>query len=108
MKENRAVERCPLPVHVFFFWRDTRGKRHWGTGTARELSCEGIFVMSMNCPPVKTQVRLDLSLPALSDHARRIRIESQGRVLRVENKGNAPEGRGFAALNETFRLWDLV
>ena len=106
MKENRHISRLPLKVPVIFRWRDRQGTRCRGNGFTRDLSSEGMFVVSDRCPPAGAAIKLNLILPALSREALGLRMAGQGRVLRVDATGGAPTG-GFAARNESFRLWEF-
>lgn len=67
----------------------------------------GAFVMTKHCPPVGAKVQLDMFLPPLGRHAADMRVEVQGRVLRVEAGSVRAKTPGFAAQNASLLLWEF-
>jgi hypothetical protein len=93
--------RYPLETRVCFRWKDKDGTQRQGEGTSRDLSETGTFVLARACPPVGSQIELRISLAALPSAASALRVELEGRVLRVEKSFAGKGSGGFAvATNE--------
>ena len=93
--------RYPLEAKVSFHWKDKDGIRRQGEGTSRDLSETGTFVFAPACPPVGSDVELKISFAALPSAASALRMELEGRVLRVEQTTAGKGSGGFAvATNE--------
>jgi PilZ domain len=93
--------RYPLEAGVSFRWKDKDGKQQKGEGTSRDLSETGTFVFTPACPPVGSEVELRISFATLPRAASDMRMELEGRVLRVEKTSSGKVSGGFAvATNE--------
>jgi hypothetical protein len=93
----RTTIRYPLETSVVFWWKDENGTYQQNEGRGRDVSDRGAFVFAAACPPVGTAIGLRISLEGFRDAAPALRIEVEGRVLRVEQsrkQGNS----GFAVL----------
>jgi hypothetical protein len=53
-------------------------------GISRDLSEQGAFIFTMDCPPVGSTVDLKIILEALRNVGTSLPLEFQGQVLRVE------------------------
>lgn len=105
--ELRKLTRYPLGVPAFFSWIDQRGISQQGEGVTRDISAEGVFLFASTLPPVGSVIRFEISLPPLPGAVRRLRIEAEGRVLRLEPAAGEKEWSGFAAVTEGFVLEEV-
>jgi hypothetical protein len=93
----RRHNRYRLAAPVSFIWRDERGNQHEGTGWARDIGLEGVFVLTEACPPLRASVHVELVLPRLHSEARTLVAQGDGQVIRVEPGGLSGMRSGFAA-----------
>lgn len=80
--QRRAAVRYRLRLPVIFHWND--GQDHTEGGFTVDVALDGAFIVSSRCPPVGSDVRIEVLLPSLDD-ASEMRIECAGRVMRVVN-----------------------
>jgi hypothetical protein len=80
---------------VIFRWNDEDGTCKEGSGSSRDISKSGIFILSPVSLAPGTEIFLEVHLPKL-DTARTpgVRLNAPGRVVRVAGRG---ESLGFAA-----------
>jgi PilZ domain len=99
--ERRAHERHDLTAPVKFDWKSSNRTRCQGAGVTRNLSAEGLFVMTPESPPVGTTVNFEVSLER-GDSA--VTIRAKGQASR--NEATHLEGRigGFAISTRRMRL----
>lgn len=97
MKNRRRQIRYPLRNSVLYLWEQNGVKRR-GRGWSKDVSEEGIYVNSRNCPQEGAPVNLVFRLSARSSRAARIvvRMEMQGSVLRIDRDDTCGEDIGFA------------
>jgi len=105
--ELRKLTRYRLGVPAFFSWLDQRGLSQQGEGTTRDISAGGVFLFANTLPPVGSAIRFEISLPPLPGAVRSLRIEAEGRVLRIEPAAGGKGRSGFAAVNEGFVLEEV-
>ena len=91
--ERRASPRFPLALPVLVRWTDS--PEHYDAGHCANAGLGGMFVLSGTCPPVGTQVDIELNIPAFDLIPRRCQLRCTGRVVRVEGCGQL---RGFAVV----------
>lgn len=92
--------RFPMDVPVTFWWTDANGVHQLGDGRSFDVSELGVFVCASGCPPAGAQVGLKISITEEPDAPGALRMEVEGRVLRVE-QARSGEGRdGFAILSD--------
>jgi PilZ domain len=98
-RPTRKSMRYPVTAPVSFSWKDENGNRCQGEGTSRDVSETGTFVFAPGCPPTGADVTLRIFLVALPGAREILRVEVDGRVLRVEQA--TPAGNcGFAVLTK--------
>lgn len=92
-----------------FSWKDERGNLQQGQGFARDLSAGGLFLLSRSCPPAGVPIQFEAWLPALDPGSRILRMQGEGRVLRVETavEADGEQWEGFAATSESIELRDM-
>ena len=95
--ELRKTSRYPLDLGVTFQWTN-EGQDYFGTGSTRDISAEGMFVFSENCPPCNAQLTCEVTAPR-SRSAGSLQIKASGRVVRVEDSPSVKR-RGFAVFGD--------
>ncbi|PYK93350.1 MAG: hypothetical protein DME36_09730 [Verrucomicrobia bacterium] len=99
--------RFPLDVPVVFWWTDTNGVHQQGEGRSCDISVLGAFVLARAYPPEGTQVGLRIPITQFPDVAEPLRMEMEGRVLRIEEVRSGEGRDGFAILSEPTILREL-
>ncbi len=95
--QRRESVRFHLRLPVIFRWNDGQGGRQQNGGFTRDISKDGLFVYSPIPPPPGVTVEVEVMLPPLEESGHGVRLSSEGRVLRIERKG---EHSGFAATGD--------
>lgn len=87
--------RYKLRLPVIFHWRD--GQDHTEGGFTSDVALDGALIVSSKCPPVGSDIRIEVLVPAPNEEDNEIRIECLGTVTRVlEQPGLCAFGvRGF-------------
>jgi hypothetical protein len=98
--QQRESVRFQIRLPVIFRWNDEQVGRQQNGGFTRDISTRGLFVYSPMPPPSGVTVELEVMLPPIEESGHGVRLQSEGRVLRIERKG---EHIGFAATG-TFDL----
>jgi hypothetical protein len=96
MQQRQSV-RFHIRLPVIFRWNDEQGGSQQNGGFTRDISARGLFVYSPIPPPSGVTVKLEVMLPPLEESGHGVRLQSEGRVLRIERKG---EHTGFAATGD--------
>jgi hypothetical protein len=104
--ELRSVTRCRLKFPVYFTWQEGDKLRR-GRGFTRDISSAGVFFVAPMHPPVGATLQFEVLLPFFAGTGPKIRMQGQGRVLRVEPAAKTLGVWGFAASNEDFSLCEL-
>lgn len=92
--------RFPMDVPVIFWWQDATGARQQGEGRTYDVSELGTFILTSVCPPAGAQVSVKISLAAVPKAPRSLRMQVEGRVLRVEQVRSGAGRDGFAILSD--------
>ena len=87
-----------------FFWKDARDTQHEGIGLTRDISVRGLFVFTTSPPPLESDVKLKAFLPPGRSAVPPLRIQGQGRVVRVDAAHGGQPRAGFAVAGERFVL----
>jgi hypothetical protein len=98
--QRRKAMRFPLEVSVSFWWTDANGVHQLGEGRSYDVSELGVFVCASSCPPAGAQVGLKIPIAEVPDVPRALRMEVEGRVLRVEQVRNGEGRDGFVILSD--------
>jgi len=102
--DRRRSHRYDLRTQVGFSWEDLEGIYHREESLTRDISEVGVFVVANSCPPVGTTVQLEVSFHSAT--AQGVRIQAQGRVVRVEKADPSQAHDGFAAATETIKVFN--
>jgi len=92
---SRKGERYIIATKVWFSWRAKDGRWLEGEGITRDLSGEGLFVLTDTLPTVGAPIVVTVEMPALKMFPRPITFRGSGKIVRTEHE---VAGRcGFAA-----------
>ncbi len=78
---RRNSARYKLRLPVIFHWID--GGEHTEGGFTSDVALDGALILSSRCPPVGSEVRIEVLVPAPNCGGGEIRIECLGTVSRV-------------------------
>jgi hypothetical protein len=85
----RKNKRYRLKAAVTFSWEHSNGSTIRGEGYTRDISPNGVFVLTGNRLPSGTAVTLEVSLPPLREKHSGASLRTHGHVIRSEDKGFA-------------------
>jgi hypothetical protein len=102
MVERRKYNRYRLSVPVIFVWQDARHAQHEGLGLTRDASVRGAFVLTTTPPALQARIKLKAFFPPFGRAGVPMRIQGEGRAVRVaSNKHHGAPG-GFAVVGKRF------
>jgi len=101
--ERRRVKRYRMSTAVIFHWKGPDNKLFQGEGVTRDMSVDGVFVLTPTCPPANAVVHLEVLLP-LSDGASKAQMKADMTVLRVDHEISGNKRSGFSAVGKGFLL----
>ena len=93
--ERRTRSRFQLVFPVIFHWRD--GTAHSAIGYCRNIGLGGIFIVTSNCPPMNSEMEIDVVVPAFAPAPSEIVFRHTGRAVRIQTCENLV---GFAVAGE--------
>lgn len=79
--ERRARNRFRLVLPVVFHWND--GTERSGVGYCRNIGLGGLFIVASSSPPVDTELRIDVVVPAFDPEPKEILFHHTGQVVRI-------------------------
>jgi PilZ domain len=79
--QRRAAVRYKLQLPVIFHWND--GKEHTAGGFTSDVALDGALILSSKCPPIGSEVRIEVLLPSPDHSGEELRIECTGKVTRI-------------------------
>jgi hypothetical protein len=88
---------------VIFHWMGPGGKPFQGEGATRDMSVDGVFVLTPTCPPAHVMVQLEVIL-LLPDGTSRAQMKAEMMVLRVDHAIAGNVRSGFSAFGQGFLL----
>ncbi len=103
-RDPRATIRYALLAQVIFTWTDDQGELRVERGCTRDISTRGAYVLASGCPPSGAFVVMNILLPMLAEGARALRVETTGRVQRVDVSEQDGLSCGFSVCNERTTL----
>ncbi len=106
-RERREQARYGVKALVNFEWMD-EGVLRKGQGVTRDISPKGMFIYSDAKPPVKGDLRLDVSFQDIVFMPRDLQMRARGLVIRVEPASGPGSFEGFAVLNRSYDLDETV
>lgn len=96
----RHARRYSIAIPAYFWWSSGDRPIRAAQGTTRDISIDGVLVAAAACPPEGARVRLEIRLPRFRGSGYGIKLQGEGRVVRVEPGEQAIPGegtKGFAA-----------
>jgi hypothetical protein len=79
--ERRAANRYKLQLPVIFYWND--GMEHAGGGFTSDVALDGALITSSKCPPIGSDVRIEVLFRSPDRSGEELRIECVGKVTRA-------------------------
>ena len=79
--ERRTRRRFGLVLPVIFHWSD--GIERSGVGYSRNIGLGGIFIVASHCPPVATEIRIEVVMTAFEPEPKEFLLRHTGRVVRI-------------------------
>lgn len=95
--ERRRHTRFPLQVRAAYAWHDHGKTRHREVGFTRDISANGLFVLSSLTLPLGTDVSLEVTFPSVEPGTPGLRLTFGGVVIR---KVESTEDPGFAVVGD--------
>jgi hypothetical protein len=92
-----------MSTSVVFRWKRPDNESFQGEGVTRDMSVEGVFVLTGSLPPVNAKIQMEVILP-LSDGSSKAQMKSEMRVLRVDHNIAGTNRSGFSAAGKGFLL----
>jgi hypothetical protein len=89
---------------VTFSWRDGRQAGQGGFGLTRDVSIRSAFVLTPCPPPLKAEIKLKAFFPPVVGVAAPLRLQGEGRAVRVEAIKQDEAPGGFAVVGKRFVL----
>jgi hypothetical protein len=100
MVNQRLAVRYELRARVEFCWIDDQGISRHGVGRTRDVSTRGAYVLGSAWPPKGTPVAMNIEIPFSPATARVLRVQTEGRVVRVDRPGSDGSDAGFSVQND--------
>ena len=82
--ERRSTMRFKLHLPVIFHWKDEQERIDGGFTS--DVGLDGALIYSRACPPIGSDVRLEVLIPSPVWNGEDLRIECIGKVTRIEEK----------------------
>src|ERR1700686_82326 len=101
--ERRTAIRYRMSTSVMFRWKRPDNQCFQAEGVTRDMSVEGVFVLTSTPPPVNALIHMEVTLP-LSDGASKAQMKSEMRVLRLDHDIAGTGRSGFSAVGKGFSL----
>lgn len=103
-QERRRHKRFQLGVPVVVSWQDAQQVQHEGAGLTRDVSVNGLFVLTSSPPPLQAEIKFKVFFPPVDRVAKPQRIHGEGQVVRVEAIKHHAARRGYAVAGKRFVL----
>jgi hypothetical protein len=81
---RRSAVRYKLQLPVIFSWND--GKERTEAGFTCDVALDGALIQSAVCPPIGTDVRIEILIPSQGPGGDQVRIQCSGMVTRAGNE----------------------
>ena len=82
--QRRTATRYKLRLPVIFHWND--GEEHTEGGFTSDVSLDGASILSAHCPPVGSEIWIEVLIPSPEDGGEELRITCTGTVIRVTDQ----------------------
>ena len=81
---GRKAQRYVIASKVWFNWQTTDGRWLEGEGITRDISEDGLFVLTATLPTVGAPIIVMVEMPTLKMFPRPITYRGSGKVVRIE------------------------
>ena len=81
---QRSAVRYKLHLPVIFYWND--GLDHTAGGFTSNVALDGALILSRQCPPIGSDVRIEVLIPSPDGSGEELLIECTGTVTRVTDQ----------------------
>jgi hypothetical protein len=81
ISERRGEVRYKLRLPVIFHWND--GKQQMEGGFTCDVALDGALIFSSRCPPIGSDVRIEVLIPSPDRSGAELRVQCIGKVTRV-------------------------
>jgi hypothetical protein len=78
--QRRSTVRYRLHLPVIFHWND--GGECMGGGFTYDVALDGALICSATCPPIGSEVRIEVLIPSPNQNSEQLRIQCVGMVTR--------------------------
>lgn len=92
-----------MSTTVIFRWMGPDNVCFRAEGATRDVSIDGVFVLTTTCPPANAVIQMEVLLP-LSDGASKAQMRADMIVLRVDHGIAGSNRSGFSAVGKGFLL----
>jgi c-di-GMP-binding flagellar brake protein YcgR len=92
--ERRHSTRYEIHAAVAFFWNDAEAKEVQGEGLTRDISDVGLYIVSEQCPPMKSKVQIEVLFGKANGPG--VSLTGNMQVVRIERNLKIAGVFGFA------------
>jgi len=82
--QRRTAVRYKLRLPVIFRWND--GVEHTSGGFTSDVALDGALILSSDCPPVGSEVRIEVLIPSPEMRNQELRIGCSGKVVHTSQR----------------------
>jgi len=84
--ERRSTVRYKLHLPVIFHWND--GGEFTEGGFTYDLAINGALICSTRCPPIGSNIRIEVLVPSPNNKGEQLRVQCVGKVTRAVSEGD--------------------
>jgi hypothetical protein len=84
--QRRSAVRYRLHLPVIFHWNE--GTECTEGGFTYDVAVNGALISSTRCPPIGSDIRIEVLVPSPADRNEQLRIQCVGKVTRAVNDAN--------------------
>jgi|ERR1700722_5187424 hypothetical protein len=99
--QRRTAVRYKLRLPVIFHWND--GVEHTSGGFTSDVALDGALILSSDCPPIGSEVRVEVLLPSPEMKNEEFRIGCSGKVIHASERSGV-RAFGFHGIFEDEQL----
>ena len=104
--ERRDCERYVFDLPIHAAWKDAAGETKKETGSTRDISSSGVFMICKNLIDKGCEINLQIDLPALAENAKS-RVSVRGRVVRNVSLTDPDTGYGHGIIFNNYKILRL-
>jgi hypothetical protein len=104
--ERRDCERYVFDLPIHSAWKDAAGETKKETGSTRDISSSGVFMICNNLIDKGCEIDLQIDLPALAENAKS-RVSVRGRVVRNVSLTDPDTGYGHGIMFNNYKILRL-